>query len=141
MKISRRRFLALGVGAVGSGIILSVIRDRGIMSHSINVIREVYGSEIADHEAAYEFARAYQSFVVEKGISGRLLDFIYRCGLQNLPYVKDRLNSIDDSVINKFAMSTNAIIAIERGAPLVFVALFSPYHAPCTNQLGAFANI
>jgi len=140
MRLSRRKILALGVGAAGAGLTYGAIGGHGVAAHALDVISDVYGPEFAEQEAAHEFARAYETFVLEKGVPGRLLDVAYRFGLQNLPYIDGKLSRIDESVIDKFAMSTNVILAAERGEPLVFVALFDPYQASCLNQLGAPAS-
>ncbi|MCG7519779.1 hypothetical protein [Ruegeria sp. Ofav3-42] len=61
----------------------------------------------------------------------------YWAGLQDLPYVNDKPSRINDSVVVKFATSTNVILATEQGKPLEFVALFDPFEITCQNQLGA----
>ncbi|WP_170784284.1 hypothetical protein [Ruegeria lacuscaerulensis] len=139
MSWSRRRVLALGVGALGAGVAYRLIKGHGIAGHALDVINRIYGPQIARQDAATEFAYAYEEFVLEKGIEGKALDLGYWSGLHRLPYAKDVLGKIDDSVIDKFATSTNVIRAAEDGLPLEFVALFEPYHTPCLNQLGAFA--
>ncbi|WP_170422149.1 hypothetical protein [Ruegeria arenilitoris] len=139
MKLSRRKVMALGVGAVGAGLAYRGLKGHGIAGHALDVIRDVYGPDIAADPAALEFAQAYEAFVLEKGVQGRMLDMGYWAGLQTLPYVSDKLSRINDSVIDKFATSTNVILATERNVPLEFVALFSPYENSCQNQLGALA--
>lgn len=139
MRLSRRNVLFFAIGAAGAGIAYRAIGEHGIAAHALDVISEVYGPEFAAQDAAHDFAEAYEAFVLKKGVPGRLVDAAYRFGLQNLPYVDGRLKRIDASVIEKFAMSTNVILAAERGEPLVFVSLFHPYQAACMNQLGASA--
>ncbi|RBW62081.1 hypothetical protein [Ruegeria sp. A3M17] len=134
MKFSRRNVIALGAGVVGLGLADRVI---GIAGHALGVIRDVYGPEIAKDPAALEFARAYEDFVLEKGTQGQVLDMVYWTGLQDVPYVSDKLGRINDSVVDKFATSTNVILATELGKPLEFVALFDPFLNTCQNQLGA----
>ncbi len=139
MKHTRRKILVMAFGVLGTGVGYYLVRQRGVASYALDLIREVYGSDVADQEAASEFANAYQAFVLQKGTKGRILDVAYGFDLQHLPAVDDVLHSIDESIIDKFAMSTNVILAIEKGEPLVFVELFSPYRSTCMNQLGAQA--
>lgn len=141
MRFSRRQTLAFGVvaGLAGIGGAFAATRKRGIASHTLDVIAEVYGPEVATQDAARDFALTYEAFVLEKGLQGRAVQTAYRFGLQHLPAIGARLSRIDDSVIDKFAQSTNVILAVERGEPLVFVGLFHPYETPCLNQLSAHA--
>lgn len=137
MRISRRKVIALGVGVVGAGVAYRAIKGHGISRHALEVIRDVYGPDIANDPAAHAFAQAYEEFVLEKGIQGQMLDVGYWAGLQDLPYVSEKLGKINDSVVDKFASSTNVILATELGKPLEFVALFDPFQNTCQNQLGA----
>lgn len=140
MRFTRRRTLALGAFAGAAlGLGLAARPGRGVASHALDVIREVFGPEFSSQEAAREFAQVYQAFVLEKGLSGRAVHLAYRFGLQGLPVLGTRMSRIDDSVIEKFATSTNVILAAERGEPLVFTGLFHPYETPCLNQLSADA--
>jgi hypothetical protein len=143
MKLTRRQTLTMGVvaGAAGIGLGLKATTGRGIGAHALAVIREVYGPEFAQQDAALAFARDYEAFVLEKGLSGRAVDLSFRLGFQRLPAVGPRLDRIDDSVIDKFATSTNVILAAERGEPLIFVGLYRPYDTPCQSQLSAQANV
>ncbi|WP_170558135.1 hypothetical protein [Ruegeria atlantica] len=137
MKLSRRKVMALGAGIVGAGLAYRAIKGHGIAGHALEVIRDVYGPEIANDPAAHEFAQAYEDFVLEKGTQGQVLDLVYWSGLQDAPFVSKKLSRIDDSIIDKFATSTNVILATELGKPLEFVALFDPFQNTCQNQLGA----
>lgn len=142
MRLTRRQTLAFGVAAGTAGMagaLLGGTLRGGIAQHALDVIARVYGAEFAAADAAMEFAETYESFVIEKGIRGTLLNAGFRLGLDSLPLVRGRLTSIDQSVIDKFAMSTNVVLAWETGVPLVFVVLFHPYEAPCSNQLSAMA--
>ncbi|WP_170409135.1 hypothetical protein [Ruegeria atlantica] len=137
MKLSRRKVIALGTGVVGVGLAFRSIKGHGIAGHALDVIRDVYGPEIAADPSAHEFAQAYEDFVLEKGTQGQVLDMVYWTGLQDVPYVSQKLSRINDSVVDKFATSTNVILATELGKPLEFVALFDPFQNTCQNQLGA----
>ncbi len=137
MKFSRRKVIALGAGVVGLGLAYRGIKGHGIAAHALEVIRDVYGPEIADDPVAHEFAQAYEEFVLEKGTQGQVLDMVYWTGLQDVPFVDEKLGRIKDSVVDKFATSTNVILATELGKPLEFVALFDPFLNSCQNQLGA----
>ncbi len=139
MNLSRRKILALGAGAVGVGVAYRAIKGHGIAAHALDVIRTVYGQDMAQQSAASEFAQAYEEFVLEKGAQGRMLDMVYWSGLDDAPYVEDYLSRIDKSVIDKFATSTNVIKAAEEGVPLEFFTVFDPLQTPCMNQLGALA--
>ena len=142
MKLTRRQTLLFGAAAGTTGVAGALLRGSGpggVAAHTLDVIARVYGPEFAAQDAAIEFAGVYEDFVLEKGLKGRLLNAFYRLGLENLPLVRDRLEAIDQSVIDKFATSTNVILAWETGVPLVFVALFHPYVTPCSNQLSAQA--
>jgi hypothetical protein len=142
MRFTRRQTLLFGAAAGAAGLAGATLRGAGtggVAAHALDVIRRVYGPEFADDDAAIEFAGVYERFVLAKGVSGRLLNACYRLGLDKLPLVHGRLAAIDESVIEKFATSTNVILAWETGVPLVFVALFHPYETPCVNQLSAHA--
>lgn len=138
MRLTRRQTLALGAAI---GLAAAATAGRGVAAHTLDVIREVYGPEFADQPAAHEFARAYEAFVLEKGLPGRMVHLAYRLGADRIGPVGRRLGRIDESVIDKFATSTNVILAAERGEELVFVALFHPYETSCMNQLGVQALV
>lgn len=143
MKLTRRQTLALGLGAgaAGLGLAHAATRGGGIAAHALKVVADVYGPEFTAQEAAHQFAAAYQDFVLAKGVPGRMVHLGLRYRLDRLPVVGPRFARIDDSIIDKFATSTNVILAAERGEPLVFVALFQPYEAPCQSQLAAQAMV
>ncbi len=142
MKLTRRKALLLAAAAGAAGLGGAALRGLGrggVAARTLQVIERVYGPEYAAHEAAIEFAQVYEGFVLEKGLSGRLLNGWYRLGLGNAPFISGRLAEIDSSIILKFATSTNVILASETGAPLVFTGLFQPYLSACANQLSAQA--
>lgn len=142
MRLTRRRTLLLGAAAgaaaLGGAAIRGVGRG-GITAHALAIIDRVYGPDVAARDAAREFAQTYEDFVLDKGLSGLVLNAWYRLGLDHVPIMSNRIAAIEASVIDKFATSTNVVLAYETGVPLVFVGLFQPYLSPCTNQLAAQA--
>jgi len=142
MKITRRRFF-VGTGAM-AGIAAALggyaVFPGGVERHALDVVARVYGPDIATTPAARDFARAYESFVREKGFSGLAVNAVYRFGAQNIPGVRRRLTVLDESIVTKFATSTNVVLSSETGAPLVFTGIFHPYLNSCANQLSALAR-
>jgi hypothetical protein len=142
MSLTRRKALLFGAAAGAAGLGGAVLRGAGrggVAAHALEVIERVYGPDFAAHEAAIEFAAVYEGFVLDKGLSGRLLNAWYRLGLKSAPILGNRLAEIDLSIIEKFATSTNVILASETGVPLEFIGLFQPYLSACANQLAAQA--
>jgi hypothetical protein len=141
MRLSRRGVLLSSAAALTAAAAAGAygLLPGGMVAHALDVIARVYGPAIAAEPASREFAEAYERFVLEKGAQGQALNGAYRLGLDHLPLVRDRLAQIDDSIVYKFATSTNVILATETGVPLVFVTLYQPYITPCASQLGANA--
>lgn len=136
MKIGRRLFAFGSVAAALVGVRALGFADAGIVRRTLDVIEEVYGKDIARHPEAVKFAQAYQAFVRAKGVEGIGLDISYKFHMEKLPYTGSVDAKIRESVINKFATSTNVVIADETGVPLEFSLIFHPYDASCTSQLG-----
>lgn len=139
MRITRRTALLGGFSlAAFAGGLGFAARPGGIAAHARQVIGRVYGSDVAKHPAAGEFCAAYEAFVIEKGLSGRVANAIFNMKAANLPYVQDETARMERSIAVKFATSTNVVLSQENGAELEFVGIFHPVQSSCSNQLSHF---
>lgn len=131
-----RRFFLFGTAAAALVGVRSVgFDDGGIVRRTLDVIEEVYGPEFSQDPEGVRFARAYQDFIRKKGMQGIGLDTAYKFHMEKFPYTGSVDGKVRQSVIDKFATSTNAILAFETGVPLEFGTIFHAYDAPCTNRL------
>ncbi|WP_170401414.1 hypothetical protein [Ruegeria arenilitoris] len=136
MMISRRSALLGGVclAAVAGGVGFALLPG-GIAAHARRVIARVYGSDIAAQPAAQAFCDGYETFLIEKGLSGQVANAIFNFKAGNLPYVEGKRAKLDRSIVVKFATSTNVVLSAETGVELEYSGVFHPIENSCSNQL------
>ncbi len=141
MKLSRRALMLGAAGAVGGGSAIGAVavRQGAIAEFVLEVVAKSFGPQFAAEPAAREFADVYEAFVDGRGGLGLTVHALYGLELDRIEPIKRRLMPQWRSIVQKFAMSTNVVLAHETGAPLAFMGLYAPYHSPCSNQLSALA--
>jgi hypothetical protein len=136
MMISRRSALLGGVclAAVAGGVGFA-LQPGGIAAHARQVIARVYGYDIAAHPAAQAFCEDYEAFLIEKGLTGHMVNAIFNLKAGNLSYLEDKKARLDRSIVVKFATSTNVVLSVETGEELEHFGIFHPVENSCSNQL------
>lgn len=139
MRPGRRTLLAGGAATAMLAALGWAATSPGARRQAVlRVVRDEFGSAIADQPGAGEFAEAFAAKHLDR--PGRLAGARYGLFAATPASLLDRTEKDEnfrDWVISSFIRSTTAVRAWESGAELQFFTLGSVRNAPCTNPLSA----
>jgi len=134
--LSRRGFfISLGASAVAAG---AVYLSTGLKSWIMKQIEVEFGTDVAGTADALAFTNDLMAYL-EAADHSRYwkMSWYFRLKPQ---FVGDLISSesgLRRQTINLFLLSTNYVLAQERGLDFHYVALCDPYLNPCSNQLNS----
>lgn len=135
----KRRHVILGFGAlcatVGTGLALRYSYKDEVLT----ALSRAFGRDVAASSAASDFAEDLVASFTENGIVPDWHEIMINRAshvLRSRGY--GRIRNINAEAVSLFAMSTNVVLAYERGDALEYFGLFDPYNeGTCANALSA----
>ena len=136
--LSRRAFfISLGAVTVAGG---AVYLPTGFRSWIIKQLEGEFGTDVAGTADALAFTNDFMAYLKATDPSQYWkMSWYFRLKPQ---FVGDRSSwesGLRSRAINLFLLSTNYVLAQERGLDFHYVALCDPYLNPCSNQLSSTA--
>jgi hypothetical protein len=134
--LSRRAFfISLGAVTVAGG---AVYLSPGFRSWIIKQLEDEFGTDVAGTADALAFTNDFMAYLEATDPSQYWkMSWYFRLKPQFVRNLSSRESGLRSQVINLFLLSTNYVLAQERGLDFHYVALCDPYLNPCSNQLNS----
>jgi hypothetical protein len=136
--ISRRAFFA-ALGAAVAVAFGAVAVSAGFKSWIMKQLEEEFGSDVAGTADASAFTDDFMAYLAATDPSHywrRRVYFRLKPRFVDRDLVSEE-SALRTQVINLFLLSTNYVLAKERGRDFHYIALCDPYLHPCSNQLNS----
>ena len=134
--LSRRAFfISIGAVTVAGG---AVYLSTGLRSWIIKQLEDEFGTDVAGTADALAFTNDFMAYLEATDPSQyRKMSWYFRLKPQLVGDLSSWESGLRSRAINLFLLSTNYVLAQERGLDFYYVALCDPYLNPCSNQLNS----
>lgn len=134
--LSRRAFfISLGAVTVAGG---AVYLSTGFRPWIIKQLEDEFGTDVAGTADALAFTNDFMAYLEATDPSQYWkMSWYFRLKPQFVGDLSSWESGLRSRAINLFLLSTNYVLAHERGLDFHYVALCDPYLNPCSNQLNS----
>jgi hypothetical protein len=134
--LSRRAFfISLGAFTAAGG---TVYLSTGFRSWIIRQLEDEFGADVAGTADALAFTNDFMAYLEATDPSQySKMNWYFRLKPPLVGDLTSRESRLRSRAINLFLLSTNYVLARERGLDFHYSALSDPYLHPCSNQLNS----